>query len=279
MKATPRAVSVVGARQHVMKRRRLPGMGMARLLLTAALLACALGAAAADFTVFAAASLTDVLPALAGAYAKTHGDTARFSFAASSALARQIEAGASADVFVSADEEWMDYAAQRKLIVADTRAVIAGNRLVLIGGADAKPVAVDAKLPLAALLGDGRLAVGDPAHVPAGRYAQLALEKLGLWSTVKERLAPAESVRVALMYVVRGETPLGIVYATDVRGAEGIRVLGEFPADTHPPIHYPAAVLAAAAAPAAARAFVAWLSGPEANEIWRRYGFEAGPAP
>ncbi|HMM77714.1 MAG TPA: molybdate ABC transporter substrate-binding protein [Gammaproteobacteria bacterium] len=248
--------------------------GLRGALLALALTACALGAAAAELTVFAAASLTDVLPALADAYAKTHEDELRFSFAASSALARQIEAGAEADVFVSADEEWMNYAAERKLLLTDTRAVVAGNRLVLIGGAERAPVTVDAKLPLAELLGDGRLALGDPAHVPAGRYAQLALEKLGLWSSVKDRLAPAESVRVALMYVTRGETPLGIVYATDARGVQGVKVLGEFAADTHPPIHYPAAVLAQTAAPEAARAFVAWLSGPAARAVWGRYGFE-----
>jgi molybdate transport system substrate-binding protein len=197
----------------------------------------------------------------------------RFSFAASSALARQIEAGAAADVYVSADEEWMDYAAERRLIVADTRTVVAGNRLVLVGGVTQPPVIVDSQLPLAGMLGEGRLALGDPAHVPAGRYAQIALEKLGLWSTVKDRLAPAESVRTALMYVTQGESPLGIVYATDARGVRGVKVLGEFAADTHPPVHYPAAVLAHAGAPAAARAFVVWLGGGEARQVWRSHGF------
>jgi molybdate transport system substrate-binding protein len=123
------------------------------------------------------------------------------------------------------------------------------------------------------MLGEGRLALGDPAHVPAGRYAQIALEKLGLWSTVKDRLAPAESVRTALMYVTQGESPLGIVYATDARGVRGVKVLGEFAADTHPPVHYPAAVLAHAGAPAAARAFVVWLGGGEARQVWRSHGF------
>ncbi len=244
-------------------------------LLALAMTTCALGAAAAELTVFAAASLTDVLPALAGTYAKTHHDNLRFSFAASSALARQIEAGAAADVFVSADEEWMDYAAERHLIVADTRAVVAGNRLVLIGGVAQAPVIVDSQLSLARMLGEGRLALGDPAHVPAGRYAQLALERLGLWPTVKDRLAPAESVRTALMYVTQGETPLGIVYATDARGVRGVKVLGEFAADTHPPIRYPAAVLAQTRATPSARAFVAWLGGGEAQEAWRSFGFEA----
>jgi len=247
---------------------------LCRALLAVAMTACALGVAAAELTVFAAASLTDVLPALAARYAESRPDAVRFSFAASSVLARQIEAGATADVFVSADEEWMDYAAEHKLIVPATRAVVAGNRLVLIGGEKQASVSVDDKLPLAGLLGDGRLALGDPAHVPAGRYAQLSLEKLGLWVTVKDRLAPAESVRAALMYVTRGEAPLGIVYATDARGVRGVKVLGEFAADTHPPIHYPAAVLAQSEAADAARAFVTWLGGDEAKDVWRSFGFE-----
>lgn len=250
-----------------------------RVLLALAIVMCAPGAGATQLTVFAAASLTDVLPALAAAYAKSPTDTPTFAFAASSVLARQLEAGASADIFVAADEEWMDYAAARALIVADTRAVVAGNRLVLIGPAGQAPVVIDAKLPLAGLLGGGRLALGDPAHVPAGRYARLALEKLGLWSSVEDRLAPAESVRVALMYVSRGETPLGIVYATDTRGAANIGVLGEFAADTHPPIRYPAAVVRGTAALPAARAFVAWLSGPDAAPVWRRYGFGIATPP
>lgn len=247
-----------------------------RTFLTLALAALAAGAGARELMVFAAASLTDVLPALASAYEQTHDARLRYSFAASSALARQIEAGARADVFVSADEDWMDYAAERALIDPETRAVVAGNRLLLIAHSDTRqPRTIDAQLPLRELLGDGRLALGDPAHVPAGRYARIALERLGLWASVRDRLAPAESVRTALMYVERGEAPLGIVYATDVRGVPGITVVGEFPSATHPPIRYPAAVLNRSTAPLAARAFVAWLQEAEAQEIWHRYGFGA----
>lgn len=248
-------------------------------LLMGALLLIGARAPATELTVFAAASLADVLPALADGYAEDGGEPVRCSFAASSALARQLEAGASADVFVAADEEWMDYVQNHQLLLADTRAVVAGNRLVLIGPRGAPQAVVDATLPLAKMLGDGRLALGDPAHVPAGRYARQALDSLGLWAGVADRLVPAESVRVAQMYVVRGEAPLAVVYATDVRGIDEVQVIGEFPAASHPPIHYPAAALAASAAPAAARAFVAWLASADAAEIWRRYGFVTVSAP
>ena len=253
------------------------------MLLAPLLLGCALTAKAVELTVFAAASLTDVLPALAQEYGRRSGDVLRFSFAASSALARQIEAGASADVFVSADEEWMDYAARHGLLRANSRADVAGNTLVLIAGGPAdddtpRPMPIiDAGLPLARLLGDGRLALGDPTHVPAGHYAQAALAHLGLWPAIADRLAPAESVRVALMYVVRGEAPLGIVYATDVVGVNGVHVLGEFAPDGHAPIRYPAAALAGAAQATAALAFIAYLQSPEARPIWRRFGFAPAP--
>lgn len=252
-----------------------------RTLSMALCLLLALPVHAQQLTVFAAASLTDVLPALAERYAQAGSDRVRFSFAASSALARQLEAGASADVFVSADELWMDYAVEKGVTLPDTRVVLASNRLVLVAGTGSTqgPVTVDRELPLSALLGDGRLALGDPAHVPAGRYAQQALESLGLWSGVAQRLAPAESVRVALMYVVRGETPLGVVYATDARGVDGVRVVGEFPAASHAPVRYPAAVVASSAVPAAARAFLTWLRGPAAQSVWRRYGFTGPPDP
>lgn len=256
-----------------------PCRGRWRSLALAALLAWMPRTWAAEFTVFAATSLTDVLPALAAVYARDHADRARFSFASSSTLARQIEAGASADMFIAADDEWMDYALDKGLVLPATRRVLAGNRLVLIGAPGTPPVTLDRTLPLASLLGGGRLAVGDPAHVPAGRYAELALGKLGLWAAVRDRLAPAESVRVALMYVARGEAPLGVVYATDVRGVSAVAVLGVFPADSHPPIHYPGAVTGNAAAPAAAREFLAWLAGPAADAVWHDYGFtRRGPS-
>jgi molybdate transport system substrate-binding protein len=238
------------------------------------LLALTMPVRAAELTVFSAASLTDILPALARDYARDSGDRIRFSFGASSALARQIEAGASADVIVSADDDWMDYLAERDLLQPGTRAIVAGNRLVLIGARSVRTERVEfsRELDLRALLGDGRLALGDPAHVPAGRYAQAGLEKLGLWASVQDRLAPAESVRVALMYVVRGEAPLGFVYATDVRGVSAVRVLGELPTDPAAPIHYPAAALRRASSGSAA-AFVTYLRSPAARAIWAAHGF------
>jgi molybdate transport system substrate-binding protein len=248
-----------------------------RLALGVMLLLASWRAHAAEITVFAAASLTDALPALAARYAAQAGVTPGFSFAASSLLARQIEAGAVADVFIAADEAWMDYLAARGLVRGESRRPLAGNRLVLIGGNAGTPLAPDARPDVAALLGTGRLAIGDPAHVPAGQYARAALTTLGQWAAVKDRLVPAESVRAALTYVAQGETPLGIVYATDARAADRVRVLWTFPADSHPPIRYPAAVTAEARAPAAAAAFVTWLAGPDATALWRRFGFEPLP--
>jgi molybdate transport system substrate-binding protein len=190
-------------------------------------------------TVFAAASLTDALSELGRRYEQAHPDVrVRFSFAASSAVARQIEAGAPADIFASANEEWMDYLAARELIVPDSRRVPIGNSLVLIAPLDAAigAVAVDRHVDLAGLLGEGRLAVGDPAYVPAGAYAEKALAFLGVWDAVAPRLARAESVRAAMALVARGEAPLGIVYATDAAIDAKVKVVGRFPPASHPPI-------------------------------------------
>ena len=243
------------------------------------LLACWLGLTLAlplqaQTTVFAAASLAEVLPALAQE-AGPAASGVRFVFAASSTAARQIEAGASAAAFISADEEWVRYLAQRRFIVPDSERDLAGNTLVLVAPADSKlePAPVDPALPLAQWLGTtGRLAVGDPAHVPAGRYTQAALVRLGLWESVKDRLAPADSVRAAVRYVTSGECPLGVVYRTDVLHAGGLRTLGEFPATLHPPIRYYAVLLQPDADPAA-RAFLAFLQSPAAREVWRKFGF------
>ena len=197
-------------------------------------------------------------------------------FAASSTLARQIEQGAPADLFLSADEQWMDYAEQRGLILPETRRAVLGNALVLIAPADSRagPVTLTPGAELAKLLGDdGRLAVGDPAHVPAGIYAAAALTSLGLWQALAPRLARAENVRAALLLVERGEAPLGIVYATDAAASRRVRVLGTFPADSHPPISYPFALTQRGAGNAAAHDLLAYLSGPQAAETWRRYGF------
>ena len=242
------------------------------------LLACWLGLTLAlplhaQTTFFSAASLADVLPALA-AEAGPAAQGIQFVFAASSTGARQIEAGASAAAFISADEEWVRYLADRQLVEPDSERDLAGNALVLVAPADSAlgPVPIDTHLPLAKWLGAGRLALGDPAHVPAGRYTQAALTRLGLWESVKARLAPAESVRVALRYVASGECPLGVVYRTDTAHANGVRTLGEFPADLHPPIRY-RAVLLRPGADDTARAFLAFLQSPAAATTWRSFGF------
>jgi molybdate transport system substrate-binding protein len=196
------------------------------------------------------------------------------AYAASSALARQIEAGAPATLFISADQEWMDYLASRDLVDVNTRVDLLSNQLVLIAP-DAVPVRLEIGpgFPLAEALGTGRLAVADPSAVPAGRYARAALMALGVWTTVAHRLAPAEHVRAALLFVARGEAPLGIVYATDARAEPRVRVVGVFPPGTHPPIVYPAAVLRAAA-DATARRLLASLSSPSARAIFERHGFQ-----
>ncbi|TDH59390.1 molybdate ABC transporter substrate-binding protein [Dankookia rubra] len=232
---------------------------------------------AAPLTVFAAASLQDALRALEPAWrADPAHPPLRLSFAASSALARQVEQGAPADLFLSADEPWMDYLAQRGLVEAETRVSPLGNALVLVAPANSPvaPFAIGPGTDLAALLGpQGRLATGDPAHVPAGIYARAALESLGQWAAVAPRLARAENVRAALLLVERGEAPLGIVYATDARASAGVKLLGSFPAGSHPPVTYPFAVTHHAAARPAARALLAFLAGPEAAATWRRFGF------
>ena len=241
-----------------------------------ALLALALstGTTRADtLTVFAAASLTNALQDIGKAFEAKSGHTIKFSFAASSALAKQIESGAPACVFISADEQWMDYLAERKLIIADSRRTLLGNRLVLVTPADSR-VTVDIKrnFDLASLLGSGRLATGDPAHVPVGKYARAALTSLGVWQIAEPRLVNADSVRAALVLVERGEVPLGIVYATDAAVTPKVRVAGTFPADSHPAITYPSAVVAGQDT-AAARDFNAWLRSDDARSLFNRYGF------
>lgn len=226
-------------------------------------------------TVFAAASLTDALRAFGQDWAARGNPAPRFVFAASSALARQIGQGAPADLFLSADEAWMDYLRDRKLIENATRQSPIGNALVLVAPAGlARQVALGRGVDLLALAAGGRIAVGDPAHVPAGRYAQAALEWLGQWQAVAPRLARAENVRAALLLVERGEAPLGIVYATDAAAARGVAVIGTFPAESHLPITYPFAVTRRAAANSQARALHAFLTGPEAAATWQRFGFK-----
>lgn len=233
-------------------------------------------ASAQEVTVMAAASLTDAMRALGKAWADRGNSAPRFVFAASSALARQVEQGAPADIFASADEPWMDYLQQRNLIVPATRISPLGNRLVLIAPADQPgDVALVPGVDLLARLGpQGRLATGDPASVPVGKYAQAALTSLGAWDGVAPRLARAENVRAALLLVERGEAPLGIVYATDAAASRGVRVVGVFPEGSHPAISYPFAVTARGDRPDV-RALLAFLTGPEAGPVYRSLGFSA----
>jgi len=233
--------------------------------------------------VFAAASLTNAFEEIGRLWRQAGNAPARFSFAASSALARQIEGGAPAAIFASADAQWMDELARRGLIVPETRTDLPGNRLVLIAPVDSPlpsglgpDATVQRGFDLTGLLGDRRLAVGDPDHVPAGRYARQALEALDLWRQAAPRLAPADNVRVALALVERGEAPYGIVYATDAAATPRVKVAAVFPADSHAPIVYPVAVVRGHDGPAA-RGFLAFLGGPQASEVFRRHGFPARP--
>ena len=223
--------------------------------------------------VFGAASLTNVLQDLGDAFTKRTSVAVKFSFAASSTLARQIEQGAPADVFLSADIAWMDYLQSRHLIQESTRRDLVGNRLVLIAPADSTiKLKIEPHFALAAALGKGHLATGDPAAVPVGRYAEAALTKLGVWAQVSDRIVGAESVRSALAFVDRGEAALGIVYRTDAQIDRNVRVVDVFPADSHPPIVYPVAVTRAAHAGAAE--FVSFITSPAAAVTFRSYGFE-----
>jgi molybdate transport system substrate-binding protein len=250
-------------------------------LLAAALVACGAAppAAAAEsraesrpVTVFAAASLAEALGEIGALYGARGGQALRFSFAASSQLARQIEVGADADLYFAADEQWMDYLEARGLVERATRRSLLGNRLVLIAPADSRvTLAIGPGFPLAAALGDGRLACADPDSVPAGRYAREALERLGLWERIGPRLARAENVRAALALVARGEAPLGIVYETDAAVERRVRTVDVFPAGLHAPISYPLA-LTRGATPRAA-AFLAYLEGPEARAVFEKYRF------
>lgn len=223
--------------------------------------------------VFAAASLTDVLNDLGRAFTEQSHVGVKSSFAASSALAKQIEAGAPADVFFSADLEWVDYLDQRKLLRSGSRRDVVTNRLVLIAPADSKvSVKIAPGFDLVRALGGGRLATGDPDSVPVGKYARAALEKLGLWERVSSRIVRAENVRAALAFVARGEAPLGIVYRTDALAEKRVRIVDVFPQDSHPPITYPIAVTTRAG-PEAQR-FVDFVTGEAARQIFSKYGFQ-----
>jgi molybdate transport system substrate-binding protein len=244
-----------------------------RLLAAFLFLALApLPALAADITVFGAASLSDALKDIAADYQTQSGKSVVVSFAASSALARQIEASGGADMFISADLDWMDYLDKKGLIAPGSRENLLGNRLVLVAPKDAPtPIAIAPHFDLLAALKGGRLAIANPDTVPAGKYGRAALTTLGVWDSVANHLANAEDVRVALAYVARGEAPLGIVYETDAKAEPNVKIVGIFPQNSHPPILYPAA-LTKDAKPEA-RGFLAYLCSPKARAVFEKDGF------
>lgn len=228
---------------------------------------------AQQITVFAAASLTNALEEVATVYAEKNGTRPKLSFASSSILAKQIESGAGAQVYLSADEAWMDYLQTRDLLDADTRKSLLGNGLVLVVPSD-KPFTVEITADGSWLkqLPEGRIAVGDPAHVPAGKYAKESLTKLGAWEAAEPRLARADNVRNALVLVERGEAVAGVVYSTDAAISKAVKVAGKFPEDSHKPISYPVALLRDQDK-GEARMFYDFLMTPEARAIFVKYGF------
>lgn len=226
-----------------------------------------------DVIVFAAASLKNALDAVNAQWQKETGRKAAISYGASSALARQIEAAAPAQMFISADLDWMNYVAGKNLIKPDTRSNLLGNRIVLVAPKDkAQPVDIKPGFDLAKVIGDGRLAMANVDAVPAGKYGKAALEKLGVWASVSGRIAQAENVRAALLLVSRGEAPAGIVYQTDAAAEPKVAIIGTFPEDTHPPIIYPIALTANATHPDAA-ALLAYIRSPAARPLFEAQGF------
>lgn len=225
-------------------------------------------------TVFAAASATNAVTEIGRLFEERKMGQLKSSFASSSTLAKQIEQGAPADVFISASVEWMDYLETRRMIEPGTRLDLLGNRIVLIAPKDSPVGSIDVgpDFDLEKLLGDGRLSMGDPDHVPAGRYGKEALENLGVWQRMENSVARAKDVRAALTLVERGETPLGVVYATDAAFSDKVKVVGVFPLESHPPIVYPAAVVLGKDK-GATGSFMEFLKGAEVGEIFEKYGF------
>lgn len=252
-----------------MRRRRI----LAAVLVAALCWPAAAQAQSRDVLVFAAASLKTALDDVAKLWRSQSGKGVKVSYAGSSALARQIEQGAPADLFISADSDWMDYLAGKNLIQPATRGDLLGNRIVLVAGKDDKTaLKIAPGFDLAGALKGGRLAMANVAAVPAGKYGKAALETLGVWSAVEKKVAQADDVRAALLLVSRGEAPLGIVYATDAAADPGVRVVDAFPANSHPPIVYPAALLAASQN-ADGAAFLAHLRSAAAKPLFERQGF------
>lgn len=259
---------------------------MTRLLVSFLVLLSVTAASVADaqekkIVVFAAASMKNALDDVNTAFTKQSGTNVVVSYDASSALMKQIENGAPADVFVSADLKWMDYGSERKLIKDDTRVNLLGNELVLITARDSPigNITIGPSFDLAKLAGDGRIATGDVRAVPVGIYAQAALEKLGVWPAVEPKMAMTGNVRAALVLVARGEAPLGIVYSTDAKVEPNVKIIGVFPEDSHPPIIYPVAATANANADTAS--YLAFLRSPAAKSTFEGYGFSfmAKPGP
>jgi molybdate transport system substrate-binding protein len=252
---------------------RLAGISVALFMLLGAAHSPAI-AQDKTVTVFAAASMKNALDDVNAAYTAKTGVKITASYAASSALAKQIEQGAPADIFISADTDWMDYAIGKKNISEPSRVNLLGNSIVLIAPKDSKidNVNIGAGFDLAKLAGDGKIATGDVKSVPVGKYAKAALEKLGSWQAAEPKFAMAESVRAALTLVARGEAPLGIVYSTDARVEPGVKVVGTFPADSHPAIIYP--VAATTTAKAEALDYLAFLRSTAAKNILEKYGFK-----
>lgn len=232
--------------------------------------------AAEKITVFAAASLTNALQEIATEYQKIQGIEVVSSFASSSTLARQIQQGAPADIFIAADQQWMDYAIGKQLMVAETRYTLLGNELVLIAAKSAKQDKIDInqQTDWVKLLNGSRLAVGDPDHVPAGIYAKEALQHLGAWGALEPQLARANNVRSAMVLVERGEALLGIVYGSDAVASDKVKVVGIFPEQSHQPVEYPMAIVKQRQTPAVT-AFYEYLKGPQATAIFERFGFTA----
>lgn len=229
--------------------------------------------AAGTVTVFAAASLRNALDGIGADWTAATGNEVKFSYAASGALAKQIENGAPADLFGSADLKWMEYAAEKKLIKPESRVALLGNALVLVASRDTSVDLESAPgFRLAEALGDSRLAMGIPGAVPAGTYAREALVKLGVWQQIESRTAGAENVRAALAFVARGEARFGIVYATDAARDPNVKVVGTFPADSHSPIVYPFALTHSSKNPLAS-AFLTFLTSPQAKAVFEKEGF------
>ena len=228
---------------------------------------------AASPVVFAAASLKTALDAIAADWRKDTGKTVTISYASSSALARQVEQGAPADIFFAADLDWMDWLQQRNLVRANTRETLVGNTLVLIAPADAVvSLKIAPGADLGGMLGDSRLSVTEVKSTPAGKYTKAALDKLGMWAGVENKLAQSDTVRAALAFVARGEARLGIVYATDARAEPKVKIVDVFPASSHAPIVYPIALTAWSTKPEAA-AFLAYLKSPPASQRFVEQGF------